>query len=76
MPLYSFRIAHGQRSYPDLISSHPNALAAQREALTICADLARDILRGLEPDIEWRVDVVDESGNCSFSLRLISEVFS
>jgi hypothetical protein len=75
MPLYSFRIVHGQRSYPDLTNCLASKLAAQREALTICADLARDIVRQLEPGIEWRMDVVDGSGNGFFRLKLISEAF-
>jgi hypothetical protein len=75
MPLFSFRIVHGQQSYPGLTNSFPNKLDAQREALTIFADLARDIARELESNIEWRMDVVDESGNCFFRLKLMAEAF-
>jgi hypothetical protein len=73
MPLYSFRIFRGQQSYPGLSNCLPSKLAAQREALTICADLARDIVRETEPDIKWQMDVADESGNCFFKVKLTAE---
>jgi hypothetical protein len=36
-------------------------------------DLVRDIVAGLTPNSEWRMDVRNEAGEAQFCIRIVSE---
>jgi hypothetical protein len=74
MPRFLFQVQ--QDKFPetpaieDILS---DGHAAQKTALGMCADLAKDIITGLTADSEWRLNVFDESGKSIFRLRLLAE---
>jgi hypothetical protein len=47
--------------------------AARQHALAIVSDLARDIVRALTPNSEWRMEVRNEAGQALFCIRIVSE---
>jgi hypothetical protein len=51
----------------------PSAAAAQKEALAICADLARDILAHLTDGSGWQVSVSDETGRPFYRVSVVAE---
>jgi hypothetical protein len=59
MRRYSFRILSGGVPLPDTTSMLPHAAAAQKEALTICADLAKDIVLHLADKSSWQITAAD-----------------
>jgi hypothetical protein len=77
MPRFTFRVQQGELPDPpsieDVLSDH---YAARKAALDMCADLAKDIVRGLQEDSEWRLEVLDQSGTPVFRLRLLAEVLT
>jgi hypothetical protein len=74
MPRFAFRVQPGQipelPAIEDVLNDHE---AARKAALGMCADLAKDIVAGLTGDSEWRLDVLNESGEPVFRLRLLVE---
>jgi hypothetical protein len=73
MPIYSFEISHGQSSNA-VTSAHLNNQAAQREALAMVADLARDIVGTLETSPEWQVTVADDAGKPIFVIKISADL--
>jgi hypothetical protein len=74
MPIFLFQVQQGEfpetPAIEDVLSDNH---AAQKTALSMCADLAKDIVTGLTADSEWRLNVLDESGKSIFRLRLLAE---
>lgn len=74
MPRFVFQVQPGQ--FPE-VPAIENVLsdrgAARKAALCMCADLAKDIVAGLTEDSEWRLDVLNETGDPIFRLRLLAE---
>jgi hypothetical protein len=74
MPRFSFQVQPGQFPQLPAIEDVLNDCdAARKAALGICADLAKDIVAGLTEDSEWRLDVLNETGEPIFRLRLLAE---
>ena len=77
MPRFIFRVQHGElpesTCVEDILSDH---YAARKAALDMCADLAKDIVTGLNEDSEWRLEVLDQSGKPVFRLRLLAEALA
>ena len=74
MPRFLFQVQ--QARFPGIPTVEDvlcDSFAARKAALGMCADLAKDIVAGLTEDSEWRLDVLDESGQPVFRLRLIAE---
>jgi hypothetical protein len=73
--LFTSRVSQG-----NFLDASPKAFedgdAARQEALAICSDMARDIVRGLSPNSEWRLDVRDDTGVALYSIRFVSEASS
>jgi hypothetical protein len=73
MPLFSFRTEDGRRS----CSSEPCEIATRDEAwkeLTrVCGDLIVEGCRGLEPDSEWSMVLLDGADAPLFRIRLVAE---
>jgi hypothetical protein len=44
-----------------------------RCGITILADLARDIAKGMEVDSEWQMEISDELGKPIYRLKVVSE---
>jgi hypothetical protein len=51
----------------------PHAAAAQKEALTICADLAKDIVLHLADKSSWQITVSDETGRPFYRVSVTAE---
>jgi hypothetical protein len=73
MPRFSFHVSQGKFSHPVITAAFENSNAARQEALSICADLGRDIFAGLTSDSAWQMEVTDDSGTPIFRLRLSAE---
>jgi hypothetical protein len=74
MPRFIFQVQQGNSpGIPAIEDVLCDSYAARKAALGMCADLAKDIVDGLKEDSEWRLDVIDESGNPVFRLRLLAE---
>ena len=74
MPRFLFKVQQGKLPAAFVLEGvHSDKVAARREALGICADLAKDIVSSLTSDPEWRLDVLDEFGAPVFRIRLLAE---
>jgi uncharacterized protein DUF6894 len=57
----------------DTTSMLPDAAAAQKEALAICADLAKDIVHHLTDKSGWQITVSDETGRPFYRISVTAE---
>ena len=74
MPRFVFQVQPGRSpELPAIEDVLNDCKAARIAALGICADLAKDIVTGLTEDSEWRLDVLNETGEPVFRLRLLAE---
>jgi hypothetical protein len=74
MPRFAFQVQPGQfPKLPAIEDVLNDRDAARKAALGMCADLAKDIVAGLTKDSEWRLDVLNETGEPVFRLRLLAE---
>jgi isopenicillin N synthase-like dioxygenase len=74
MPMYFFRISQGRYSgISDHASEFENRDAAWTEMKAICANLLSGIARGLKQDAQWHMELLDESKDVVFRIRLIAE---
>ena len=74
MPRFLFQVQQGKLPGPlaleDMLCDND---AARMAGLGICADLAKDIVRGLIGDSEWQLNVLNEHGRPVFRIRLLVE---
>jgi hypothetical protein len=62
MQRYSFRVTEGKYSDSGLAVDLPDKLAARKEALAMCIDLVPSVLRGMQTDTNWQLEVTDQTG--------------
>jgi hypothetical protein len=74
MSLYFFRISTGRYSgaadQPYEFEDHASAWTEMTE---VCANLLSGIARGLKPDDEWRMELLDEDKRPVFRISVIGE---
>lgn len=73
MQTYSFSVKEGKFSNKPVTSLLPDLAAAQKEAIGLCVDLMPDVLREVQIDCNWQIEVTDQSGNPVYRLRLLAE---
>ncbi len=74
MPLYFFRIRNGRYSgASDHGTELADRVAAWHELTSVCADIVGGISRKLKPDSEWDMELLDESRQPVFQIRLVAE---
>jgi len=74
MPLYFFRIRNGQYSGASEYGTEcADRDAAWRELTTVCADMASGISRKLAENSEWHLELLDESKQPVFRIRIVAE---
>jgi hypothetical protein len=77
MALYFFRIRNGQYSG---MSAQGTELADREAAWTelthVCADIVGSISRKLKQNSEWEMELLDESRQPVFRLRLVAETIN
>ncbi len=74
MPLYFFRIIHDRYSgASDLPYEFEDRETAWAEMTSVCANMLGGIARGLKQGGEWRMELVDESKEPVFRIRLVGE---
>lgn len=77
MPLYSFRISQGPCSgVSDLPRAFDDREAAWSEMTAICTNLVAGISRNLQPNAEWRMELLDETKQPVFRIRLVGETLA
>jgi hypothetical protein len=72
MQRYSFRVTEGKYSDSDLAVDLPDKVAARKEALAMCIDLVPSVLRGMQTDTNWQLEVTDQTGKQVYRLKLCS----
>lgn len=71
MPRYFFNVYDGTHLHIDDVGEElPDRLAAWHEATTSAGQSLQDLDGKLLPGTEWFMDVLDEFGNCLYSLRI------
>jgi hypothetical protein len=74
MPLYFFRISHGHYAgESDQGSEFESREAAWTEMTQICGNLVGSISRNLRQNAEWQMEMLDETKQPVFRIRLIGE---
>jgi hypothetical protein len=68
MARFGFHIRYGQYAN-DHVVDLPRAEDARQEASQLCCDMIRDIIAALETNLEWRLEVSDESGEPLYLFR-------
>lgn len=72
-----FRISHGRYSgASDQGSEFESREAAWTEMTEVCANLLGGISRSLKQNAEWRMELLDESKEPVFRIRLLAESVS
>jgi len=74
MSLYFFRISHGRYSGA---SDHGSEFESREDAwiemTKVCANLLGGISRSLKQNAEWHMELLDESRESVFRIRLVAE---
>ena len=74
MPLYFFRIRNGRYSgASDQGTECADRDAAWKELTNVCADMAGGISRKLKENSEWHLELLDESKQPVFRIRIVGE---
>ena len=74
MSLYFFRISQGRYSgAADQPYECASRESAWSELTSVCADLIGGISRSLQKDAEWRMELLDETKQPVFRIRLVAE---
>lgn len=75
MPQYFFRIRNGPfTGAADQGTECPDHGAAWKEMTNVCADMAGGILRKLTENAEWQLELLDESKEPVFRIRIVAEL--
>ncbi|WP_441237153.1 DUF6894 family protein [Bradyrhizobium sp. 930_D9_N1_4] len=76
MPLYFFRTRNGRHSgCADQATEFANRNAAWKEMTRVCADMAAGIARKLHENSEWHMELLDETKEPLFRIRIVAESF-
>ncbi|QQO17306.1 hypothetical protein JJB99_14760 [Bradyrhizobium diazoefficiens] len=76
MPLYFFRIRNGRYSgCADQATEFADRNSAWKEMTSMCADMAAGIVRKLQPNSEWHIELLDEAKEPVFRIRIVAETF-
>jgi hypothetical protein len=74
MPLYFFRIQNGQYAgVSDQGTELADRAAAWSELTSVCGDMVGAIVRKLQQNCEWQMELLDESNRPVFRIRLVAE---
>ncbi|WJR80160.1 hypothetical protein [Bradyrhizobium sp. NP1] len=74
MALYFFRISQGRYSgASDQPFEFDSREAAWTEMTAVCSNLLSGISRGLRPNSEWRMEMLDERRKPVFCIRLTAD---
>lgn len=74
MPLYFFRIKNGRYAgSADQGTECADRTAAWKELTSVCADMASGISRKLAENSEWQLELLDESKEPVFRIRIVAE---
>lgn len=71
MPKYFFNVYSGPNAFRDEVGEElPDRHAAWREATSSAGESLKDLDGRLKPGTEWRMEVLDEFGNCLYRLTV------
>jgi hypothetical protein len=73
MPRYFFHVIHKRRELDREGYELPDEHAAWKEATVTAGQILQGLHGKLTPDREWRIEVVDESRNTLYVLRINAE---
>jgi hypothetical protein len=74
MPLYFYRIQNGPYSgASDLGTECVDRDAAWKEMTSVCADMISGISRKLKENSEWQLELLDETRQPVFRIRIVAE---
>jgi hypothetical protein len=75
MPVFRFKTRHGRDVFEGDGIELGTLREAWKQATSAAGEILKDVDGSLDPDREWRMDVMDEAGRALFSLRLIPETY-
>ncbi|AWL95135.1 MULTISPECIES: DUF6894 family protein [Bradyrhizobium] len=74
MPLYFFRIRNGSYSgCADQATEFADRNSAWKEMTNVCADMTAGIARKLQENSEWHMELLDETKEPVFRIRIVAE---
>ena len=71
-PLYFFRVPTG-RLCGDYGTELADRNAAWEELTAVCGNMVGSVTRTLKEDSDWQMELLDESGNPVFRIRVVAE---
>ena len=73
MPIFFFRVRHGEDIVSTAGTEFADHNAAWKEMTAVCGDMIADISRKLPENAEWQMELLDQSQKPVFRIRLVSE---
>ena len=74
MPVYYFRTSNGQSSdWSDHGTEFADHAAAWDEMTKVCGDLVGGIVRKIDQNAKWQIELLDEAKRPVFRIALIAE---
>jgi hypothetical protein len=71
MPRFSFHVSQGKFSDGSTETACESREAARQQCAGYRLGLARDAVRALTPNSEWRMEVRNEAGETQFCIRIV-----
>jgi len=75
MPVYRFKTRYGPHAFEGDPMEFASLADAWKDATRCVGEILRDIDGSLEPDREWRMDVMNAEGQALFSFRVLPETY-
>jgi hypothetical protein len=75
MQRYYFRTHNDKGEVSDLAADFATRDAAWLDMANVCGDLIGDATRGLRPDAEWQIELLDVCKRPLFRIRVVTESF-
>lgn len=73
MPIFFFRVRHGEDACDSDGAEFADHHAAWKEMTGVCGDMIADISRRLSENTEWQMELLDESRTPVFRIRLVAQ---
>jgi len=73
VPTFSFRTQNGDNSSTSIECELADTRAAWAEMTKVCGDLIGGAARKLEQNAKWQIELLDESKQPVFRIRLVAE---
>lgn len=77
MPIFFFSVRNGKHGgVCNEGAEFPDRNAAWKEMTGVCGDMVADVSRKLHENAEWQMELLDESRQPVFRIRLVAETLT